>query len=228
MNRSMTYERYSHLYAKYLASSTFQNIMDKQIEKLSERNMHFDICCGTGDLISHTWEMFSNHLVMDQKLYIDPEVLEKNCESLQMDLFEMPINPGMKQISKQYPLKADLITCKQAINYWAMYDSLFPYIAEMLAPGGIFMLNTFAKCPEQGVTHREYIFNGVHYLEVAFTVDDTIHHWQHTACDDDITTFFFFEEAYFREVLTKAGFKHIKKIQDDNSVYYICSKDREV
>lgn len=70
----------------------------------------------------------------------------------------------------------DLITCRQAVNYWWSPEAA-SLVCRHLAPGGVFVFNTFNTEPDESIRVREYI-DGAHFVEVSYRVGDVVHHVQ--------------------------------------------------
>jgi len=95
-------------------------------------------------------------------------------------LEDRPNEIALGSIVEQVGTDYDLVICRQAVNYWWCTNSLGDAMVP-LKPGGSFLFNTFHGDTWTDPTHpqtSEYEIDGLHYAEVWWLDEKTIHHVQ--------------------------------------------------
>ena len=82
------------------------------------------------------------------------------------------------------PPFADVVFCRQAVNYWFMSE-LSKNLKCIIKPGGLFIFNTFNQQPDTTPLVKEYDYDGHRFVEISWLVPnqggsdiDMVHHVQ--------------------------------------------------
>lgn len=125
----------------------------------------------------------------------------------------------------------DVVICRQAVNYWFGFNGLGE-VMFALKPGGRFIFNTFHgdnwTGPERPST-SEYEIDGVHFAEVHWLVDETIHHVQcREGMPPHCTTFRYIPRGVFGvELDDQPGVKGWTVERHGNTDIYVVEKADE-
>jgi len=86
--------------------------------------------------------------------------------------------------------KPDFVFCRQAVNYW-LNEGTVARLSERMAPGSVFVFNTFRFKPPVKPVVKEYDHGGASYVETSWLVEpDTVHHVQaRSGMAPHVTTF---------------------------------------
>ena len=118
----------------------------------------------------------------------------------------------------------DIVICQQGINYWFHHDALTKLFGVMKKGGSKFVFNTFNKKPPEGPCVKEYEIDGKKYIEVAWTVEDTINHVQIVDCDTPhYTQFKWVSPEYIKKTCENCHFD-VLVMNEKNTDIYVCTK----
>lgn len=202
-------EDYERLYAKYLEHPRRLLVAPDPPVILDERTRLLDLCSGSGAVVKAAMEMG-----------VAPENIVAVEESRSMS-FELhrhgPINVvhghleylGLyDKLTERGPY--DLITCRQAVNYW-WHIQIVERIVGLLRKNGCFVFNTFNTAPAEVPQTKQYIHDGAQFAEIAYRVGSTVHHVQaREGMPMHLTTFQWIDPYRFQGDLdTLVEFKHI-------------------
>lgn len=116
----------------------------------------------------------------------------------------------------------DRVFCQQAVNYWldAEYVSI---ISNLLMKNGIFVFNTFHNKPSEKPIAKEYEIDGLKFVEISWSVGDTVHHVQiREGMKSHTTEFQWLSPEYLIEMLGR--YFNVEVEKDGNSSLYRCVK----
>jgi hypothetical protein len=120
----------------------------------------------------------------------------------------------------------DLITCRQAVNYW-WGTPIAARVCSWLAPGGVFVFNTFNTPPDDVPQTKQYIHEGRQYAEIAYLDGNLVRHVQ--ACEGmpmHMTTFWYIAPEQFEadlKVLQERGdLAMFSRRRDGTTDTYVC------
>ena len=194
---------YEQVYARYLVRPTRLLVAPDPAVALDENTRLLDLCSGSGAVVKGAMNM---------------GVKPSNIVAVDNSLRMLRDNPAGNTIdgSVGYPALYDhlakrhepfnLITCRQAVNYWWGHLDTVVRIVGLLAPRGCFVFNTFNTKPDPTPQVREYEHEGARFAEIAYCVGDVIHHAQ--ACEGfpmHLTTFRWIPPDEFESDLNLLG-----------------------
>jgi len=169
-------QTYEKLYARYLERPTRLLVAPDPPVTLDGRTRLLDICSGSGAVVAGAIRMGldpTNIIAVEESLAMAVTTLPgqvrfhtKNLENLLLD----------NTLAEYEPF--DLITCRQAVNYWWRLD-LVGRLMALLKTTGCFVFNTFNQKPSTTPQVRQYSDeDGFRFAEIAYLVDDVVHHVQ--------------------------------------------------
>ena len=116
----------------------------------------------------------------------------------------------------------DVVTCRQAINYWFKNVS-GEQISGVIKKHGKFIFNTFGNKPSETPTMREYFHQGIAYKEISYLIGDMVHHVQTAAgFPPHMTAFHWISPEEFRQKLSP--YFIIREVVDGPSSMWYCTK----
>lgn len=171
----LSLENYKTLYAKYLPpyGRPYADLLDFD---LSGKTV-IDLCGGSGELLLEAKKLGAKKLILvegDNNM-VDTIITKKNNITVLYDDVE-----DFLRVPKTNNWKADLIVCRQSINYW-LTPELIPFIISSLLEGGKFVFNTFNKPPSKVPSIKSYELNGLHYVESNQLIEDMV--WYIQMCE---------------------------------------------
>lgn len=137
---------------------------------------------------------------------------------------------------------ADVIACKQAINYWLSpirteMERHLILVEEVLVPGGIFVFNTFHKLPPPEWQTRAYTIEEVEYAEMFRSVVQSdgsyrIPHFQTASVPGLGETMSHFTEFWWLDVdqieeVAKRVFSEVELVKEGASILFRCTKAKK-
>ena len=169
---------YEALYARY---------MDKPVTELIdlagnvEGKVVWDLCCGGGALSAECLGRGASKVIsvdgcadMTSRLKATDEIVKAS----EQGLFRLEIADVRSYIPVSIAPSPDFVFCRQAVNYWLDKDSA-KELALRMAPGSVFVFNTFNKKPSEKPLVKEYVHKDIEYVEVSWLVlPDMVHHVQ--------------------------------------------------
>jgi SAM-dependent methyltransferase len=169
-------EDYERLYSKYLIRPSRLLVAPDPAVALDKDTRLLDLCSGSGAVVKAAMEMGvapGNIVAVEESQAMSFElhrhgaihVVHGNLEYL--GLYDMLAKHGLY----------DLITCRQAVNYW-WNSEIVERIVRLLAEEGCFVFNTFNTPPAEVPQTKQYVHDGVQFAEIAYRIDDIVHHVQ--------------------------------------------------
>lgn len=217
----LTGERYEQLYARYLEKP---GRLIAAADLNGFKNMRLlDLCSGSGALIRTAI-----------KLGVNPHNIIAVEESKAMNLtmpadvrtYTAPVTRLMtfdhiEELCDPF----DLITCRQAVNYW-WHIEIVERVVGLLRKGGRFVFNTFNTKPAEVPQTKQYIHDGHQFAEIAYCIENTVHHVQaREGMPMHLTTFMWLDPYRFKGDLdTLVELKHIsgwKRVREGTTDTYI-------
>ena len=208
------YNTYTKLYGRYLKKSVqpfFEGI------DLNGKRV-LDLCAGGGQL-----SQFAMSKECGEVLMIDtaPQMLnpEFPLDDWRVSRLVTPVEWFFLDYNG---VGFDVVTSRQAINYWFKNVS-GEDISRVVKHGGVLVFNTFGNKPSITPTVREYYHEGVAYKEISYLIDDTIHHVQTAAgFKPHVTAFAWIDREEFRQKLSPIF--HCREVVDGPSSMWYCKK----
>lgn len=169
-------EGYESLYAKYLEDPG--RLLRAAPFEVTKGTHLLDLCSGSGAVVRAAIGMG-----------VDPKNITAIEESKAMAFGlhkQAPIHVvhgvldylGLYDMLAESPLQPyDLITCRQAVNYWWNIQ-IVERVVGLLSQNGCFVFNTFNTKPAEVPQTKQYIHNGTQFAEIAYRVGNTVHHVQ--------------------------------------------------
>jgi SAM-dependent methyltransferase len=187
-------EQYNILYAKYLEKPA-RLIAAADVNGVKNLRL-LDLCSGSGALVRAAI-----------RLGVDPKnIVAVEEESSMLDGLSRIVTVYNASITylglfdrlgaMQHPF--DLITCRQAVNYW-WHVEIVERIVELLRKGGQFVFNTFNTKADDVPHTKQYIHENRQYAEIAYCIGNVVHHVQ--ACEGlpmHLTTFKWIDPYRFK------------------------------
>lgn len=176
-------EDYDRLYAKYLIRPSRLLVAPDPAVALNEHTRLLDLCSGSGAVVKAAIEM---------GVKADNIVAVEASETMIVSLSKQyAIWRGQASITVVHATVDygrihghlhehglfDLITCRQAVNYWWAWGPV-QEVLRSLAPGGCFVFNTFNTKPADVPQTKQYIHDGKQFAEIAYCIGDRVHHVQ--------------------------------------------------
>ncbi len=197
-------ETYEALYLRYLDKAKMEEFIQMG-GPLHGANI-VDLCGGTGRLSAFICEHnpTARCLLVDASADMSLEVPQRYPVSLEvMDA----------QSFLQYTAdKFSHVFCQQAINYW-FTPELMKDVYRILKPQGVFIFNTFSKCPPLTPMTKRYVLEeegkASEFLEISWkdANEDLVHHVQiREGYPPHTTAFKWVPPEVFSKSLENAGF----------------------
>lgn len=221
------HQTYRRLYAKYLDKRPASELVDLAGD-LEDKTV-VDLCSGEGEI---------TRLCLERGAY---RVYMVDSESDMMDLeplYGFQVQPCVVDVGTWLcnfrqgglPPFADVVFCRQAVNYWFMSETS-RYLPSIMKSGGTFIFNTFHKKPSSKPTVKEYSCDGHEFVEVHWLVPDQngsgldfVHHVQiRDGLPCHATQFTWISHEEFHSRLLGMYFL-TEEIVDGSTSIYICRK----
>jgi SAM-dependent methyltransferase len=206
---------YALLYARYLAPKRTEQLLDL-CGDLTDAHV-LDLCGGGGRASLEALRRGASHVVvvdesvpMSQHLRHTPGlrlVHESVEEALESPLATQPFNA---------------VICQQAVNYW-FAPALLAQLHRQMAPGSVFVFNTFWREPAAYPVPKEYVHEGRRYLELSWrTESNMIEHVQ--VCEGlppHTTRFMWVTPEQFHQTLQP--YFTVQEYRDEATSVYQCT-----
>jgi len=210
----MTPQDYRTLYARFNSGTQPQDFIN--LAGGIKDKVVVDLCCGDGRITKLCSGAKSIYAV-DESLSMTRD-LQKAAN---LDVLNLNVMSALTlQVEKN--LKADIIFCQQAINYW-LDEVTSKKVSQVIAPGGFFIFNTFNVKPEPIPKVNEYVIGNKEYVEVSWSVNDMVHHVQ--CClgyPPHVTEFAWISPYRFRAILEP--YFIVTEIKKSKSSIYCCQR----
>lgn len=178
-----------------------------------------DCCGGDGRLTQSAIRLGAREIVIidEEEKMIPPEIRNTSRVSVYIsDVLE-----GLHKLGRQGET-FDCVACQQAVNYWL--DPLSAKLVSLvLSTQGSFVFNTFNRKPSEKPMVKEYELDGHSFVEVSWSVGDTVNHIQiRSGMDPHFTSFRWFSPDALSEILTPYFTVIVK--EDGPTSLYLCRK----
>jgi SAM-dependent methyltransferase len=214
---------YETLYAKYIHKRDVGELIDDARMDLHGKRV-LDLCCGTGRLTKECVARGATVTSVDASAGMTNGLrtwMRDNAPTSSLSVCSVEECVGASLLDK---VLFDVVFCRQAVNYW-MYDDLMGDFAEIIAPGGKFVFNTFTNEPSQIPVVKEYDYDGSRFVEVGWRESDIVRHVQiRQGFPPHVTDFRWIPPAKFLQMLTP-HFDVCVTVKDRTSIY-ICTKGK--
>jgi ubiquinone/menaquinone biosynthesis C-methylase UbiE len=223
-------ETYEALYARYLKNPS--RLLEASAKVLDEHTKLLDLCSGSGVVIR---EAVRRGVAPENITAVDvsksmastfPPGVDKSFVSTMLWCALVQDLPGDcgEALAARGPF--DLITCRQAINYWW---NVLPVekVVRLLARDGRFAFNTFNTPPPEYPTVKQYTYEGHEFTEVVQRVENVVYHVQaRRGLPLHLTTFRWISPGQFAEVLFDLQLKKAivgwERVIDGPTDTYVC------
>ena len=207
------YDVYEALYKRYFKKGV-QYLMDPITFNKNDKVL--DLCGGNGRLTKELKKQVENVTYLDQEKDMIPEDLEK----LGIKVLNQSVQSFIDHPNQTY----DKVFCEQAINYWLL--EVDPKkLSQIFRPNGVFVFNTFSKKPSTKPMIKEYVIDGVTYLEIAYLVGNKVEHIQvREGYAPHITTFDWISRDTYEKLL--GPYFDIQVQDDGKSALYILRRKK--
>jgi len=215
---NMTAQEYKALYERFQSHSAGDMLKATGVDFKGKTVI--DLCTGFGYAALAAKEFGAAAVTGIDIVNFTSDELAKN--GISFNLFDFVTN-GEIVIPDSPGLSADIIVCRQAINYWVSLLRL-EGVANRLNKGGVFIFNTFSKAPSSKPTVKQYTIGGREYAEIFYIDKRYVHHVQ---CIEGlyphVTKFEFISRKEFHDML-KISFTSVKMSSVGNADIYCCYK----
>lgn len=205
------FEVYEKLYKRY-----FNKGVDYLVDEgnISDDDKVLDLCGGNGRLTRKLATLAKDVTYVDQERDMIPDDLETQGVKV--------INMSVQDFVDNNKSKFDKVFCEQAVNYWMLHIDVKKF-SEIFAKNGLFIFNTFSSKPSEKPMIKEYVIDGINYLEISYLVDDKVNHVQiREGFEPHFTVFDWISEEQYKELLGE--YFDIKVIDNGKSTLYICRR----
>lgn len=182
---------YTRLYERFFDPTKTGHMLDLAGKLQGKRVL--DLCCGDGRLgLESLRRQAASVVFVDREAAMINQV-RQNLLNNQQALYrkrsscEFSIE-DVEQFLLMPRAKFDRVFCQQGVNYWLGSSSLCEprcenmaeRLSKVVAPGGMFIFNTFENAPSDIPWVREYQLqaNGDKFVEVSWLLGNTVHHIQ--------------------------------------------------
>jgi len=204
----LTGRDYEALYAKYLIRPSRLLVAPDPAVALDKDTRLLDLCSGSGAVVK---------AAMDMGIAPENIVAVEESQAMSFELHRHgPIhvvhgNMGYlglyNMLAKHGPY--DLITCRQAVNYW-WHLEIVEAIVGLLGEDGCFVFNTFNTQPSDVPQTKQYIHGDHQFAEIAYLIGDSVQHVQaREGMGMHMTTFRWIEPTTFEGVLEELSDQHL-------------------
>ncbi len=205
------FEVYEKLYKRY-----FNKGVDYLVDEgnISDDDKVLDLCGGNGRLTRKLATLAKDVTYVDQERDMIPDDLETQGVKV--------INMSVQDFVDNNKSKFDKVFCEQAVNYWMLHIDVKKF-SEIFAKDALFIFNTFSSKPSEKPMIKEYVIDGINYLEISYLVDDKVNHVQiREGFEPHFTVFDWISEEKYKELLGE--YFDIKVIDNGKSALYICRR----
>jgi len=183
-----------------------------------------DLCGGAGEIALECVSRGASHVTLVDQCadMTDIEPLKK--AGVEVCVFEVE---HYLFIPKMESSLADVVFCRQAVNYWFDKETAGT-LAKNVKPGGLFIFNTFNQRPSPEPKVKEYELEdekGIawKFVEVSWRIGRTVHHVQiREDMEPHHTTFQWIWPEFFKGIL--AHYFDVEVKTDGGTDIYICRK----
>jgi len=201
-------EDYERLYAKYLERPRRLLVAPDPPVILDKRTRLLDVCAGSGVVVRAAIEMGldSHNIVAIEESKAMSLMMPANVRTYTSPVTRLGTFEHIEEMCQPF----DLITCRQAVNYW-WHIQIVERIVGLLRKNGCFVFNTFNTAPAEVPQTKQYVHDGAQFAEIAYRVGSTVHHVQcREGMPMHLTTFQWIDPYRFKGDLdTLVEFKHI-------------------
>lgn len=218
---------YDKLYAKYLDNPRRLLVAPDPPVVLGKETRMLDLCSGSGAVVKAAIEMG-----------VDPGriLVVEESKAMTLDMpgeVRMLHEPVTRRLTfdkiehiRRSPF--DLITCRQAVNYW-WHPEIVARVASLLAEDGCFVFNTFNTAPAEVPQTKQYVHDGAQFAEIAYRIGDVVHHVQaREGMPMHLTTFLWIDPAQYADdldSLTSRGFlARWDRTSEGTTDTYVCRR----
>jgi SAM-dependent methyltransferase len=219
----MSGDDYELLYARYLEDPG--RLLRASGVELTKDTRLLDLCCGSGVLLREAIGLGmsgANIVAVEASHAMAARCSQWAGRVMIDDILSFTFYVNIKRMEHPF----DLITCRQAVNYWWTVSSA-ARVCSLLAPGGVFVFNTFNTPPAEVPQTKQYIHNGRQYAEIAYLNGALVQHVQ--ACQGvsmHLTTFWYIAPEQFEadlKVLQERGdLAMFSRRRDGTTDTYVC------
>ena len=205
------YSVYERLYKRFFDKGV-QYLLDEA--ELNPEDNVLDICGGNGRLTRELIKLCNRVSYLDREVDMIPADLEQLGIQVYNDTVENWVNNAKE--------KYDKVFCEQAVNYWLLTIDMNKF-SSIFKQGGVFVFNTFSRQPPKKPLIKEYVIDGLNYLEVSYLVDNKVHHIQ--VCEGyepHFTIFDWISKEQYIDLLSP--YFDVKIKEGDKSALYICKR----
>lgn len=207
---------YKTLYARFFSRGTQPQEFLYLVSGVKDKVV-LDLCCGNGRITKLCKEAKAVYAV-DESLSMTKDIQK----AANLDILTASVSSALALLLEKN-VKADVVFCQQAINYWFSEVNI-QALSKIMAPGSFFIFNTFNTKPEPIPKVNEYTLEGKEYVEVSWSVNETIHHVQCCTGSAPHTTEFSWISPYrFRAILEP--YFTVTEIKKGKSSVYCCQRN---
>lgn len=134
---SMTYKT---LYARFFSRGTQPQELLFLVSGVKDKVV-LDLCCGIGRITKLCKEAKAVYAV-DESLNMTKDIQK----TANLDIHTVSVSSALALLLEKN-VKADVVFCQQAINYWFSEVNI-QALSKIMAPGSFFIFNTFNTKPE--------------------------------------------------------------------------------
>lgn len=213
---------YYTLYAAYVDGGTHPDKFLSYASPLRGKKV-VDLCAGDGRITRSALEAGAERVFMVDR---DTDMLDPELIGHERVYFEYGRNTewALNVIPKFTTV--DAVFCRQGVNYWLDRAEYGGRLAKLIAPGGVFVFNTFKLRPPERPRVKQYELNGRRYTEVSWVVgSSSVHHIQ--ICDDmaaDYTHFDWLPPVQLKDWLSP--FFDVTVEEGPTTALFICHRKR--
>ena len=173
-------EDYETLYARYLEHPGRLMYAPDPAVPLTEKTRLLDLCAGSGALIRVALKvgLAPNNIVAVEESQPFAGQLHRlgSIHVIHGTVTYLPLFEHLNEEAHPF----DLITCRQAVNYWWGCE-IAVAACNLLRKGGCFVFNTFNTPCDPVPRVKQYTWEGKEYAEIAYQIGGVVHHVQ--ACE---------------------------------------------
>ena len=176
----MSAETYEKLYARYLKRPGRLLYAPDPAVSLTSQTRLLDLCAGSGALIRQAIKagLSPSNIVAVEEAHTFAGHLHRLGPISVVHGTVTYLGLYDKLEADERPF--DLITCRQAVNYWWDIE-VVEKIVGLLRKSGCFVFNTFNTKPTDTPHTKQYVYEERQYAEIAYCIGETVHHVQ--ACE---------------------------------------------
>lgn len=151
---------YDRLYAKWLQGGTGERMLD--LADPSGKRL-LDLCGGGGRISIGALERGAKEVLWLDRSEAMGRGLKERAGAL-ADRLQMRAGSIDQSLASLEPSAWDAAICQQAVNYW-LDEATAKSLAEALAPGGVFVFNTFWREPSREIAEKRYAIGEDRFVE---------------------------------------------------------------